>query len=70
MSQPEDDDRPTPADLAARIGDADRPSRPQPEHLRFQWNVPRGVKPHIPLWFSLLFLGLFLFMIVNSLLNR
>lgn len=59
-----------PAELAARIADADRPSKPQPERLRFQWNVPRGVKPHIPFWFSMLFLALLVFVVVNGLMNR
>ena len=66
----DDEDRQTPAELAAQIGDADRPSRPQPEHLRFQWNVPMGVKPHIPLWLSLLFAGLLAVLIFSSLLSR
>ena len=67
---PQDEERPTPADLAARIAEGDRPSTPQPERLRLQWNVPRGVQPHIPLWFSLLVLGLFAVMVLNGMLNR
>ena len=67
---PDDEAKPTPAELAGSITGADRPSQPYPERLRAQWNVPRGVKPHIPLWFTLVFLGLFAFMIASSLLNR
>jgi hypothetical protein len=70
MAVPEDDERPTPAELAARIEEADRPSRPQPERLRFQWNVPTGVKPYIPLWLSLLVLALLAFMVLDGILNR
>ena len=70
MSVPEDGDRPTAAELASRIGADDRPTRKQPERLRFQWNVPAGVKPHIPLWFSLVVLGLLGFMVLNAILNH
>ena len=70
MPLPEGEDRPTPAELADRIAQADRPSRPQPNRLRFQWNVPRGVKPFVPLWLPLVFLGLFALIVVTSLLSR
>jgi hypothetical protein len=70
MPPAQDDERPTPAELAARIEAADRPSQAQPERLRFQWNVPRGVKPYVPLWLSLLFLGLLLVMIIDGWLVR
>jgi hypothetical protein len=55
---PDDEEPLTPADLAARISASDKPSRPQPTNLRFQWNVPRGVQPYIPLWFALVVIGL------------
>lgn len=58
---------PTPADLAREIEDSDRPSRPQEERLRFQWNVPRGVKPYVPLSLTLLMLGILVFVVVVSL---
>ena len=48
----------SPAELAAAISGADKPSKPYPGGVRFQWNVPRGVKPDVPLWFALLVLGL------------
>jgi hypothetical protein len=70
MPPAQDDERPTPAELAARIEAADRPPQAQPERLRFQWNVPRGVKPYVPLWLSLLFLGLLLVMIIDGWLVR
>ena len=56
---PDEDEAPSPAELAARIASADKPSMPYPKQLRFQWNVPRGVQPYIPLWFVLLVIGLF-----------
>jgi hypothetical protein len=57
---PEQEETPSPAELAARISSGDKPSKPYPKQLRFQWNVPRGVQPYIPLWFTLLVVGLFL----------
>jgi hypothetical protein len=63
-----DDDRPTAAELAARIEAADGPSKPQPQRLRLQWNVPRGVQPYIPLWLALTFIGLMAVVILTGLL--
>lgn len=45
-----------PAALGRRISDADRPSAPAERRLRFQWNVPLGVTPFVPLWMSVAFL--------------
>ena len=64
-----DDPKLTPAELAARIAAADKPSKPQPKELRLQWNVPRGVQPYIPLWFSLLFVGVIVLVAVANLLE-
>ena len=64
MTEPADG--PTPAELAQEIEDADRPSKPQEEKLRFQWNVPRGVKPYIPLSLTLLMLGILAVVIIVS----
>lgn len=66
----QDRDGPSPAELAARIVAADKPSKKQPQRLRLQWNVPRGVQPYIPLWFSLLFLGLIAVLVVDGVLKR
>ena len=60
-------DEPTPAELAAEIEAADRPSKPQEERLRFQWNVPRGVQPYIPLSLTILMLGLLAIVLITSL---
>lgn len=49
---------PSPAELAQRIAAADRPPKPYPGGLRFQWNVPRGIKPDVPLWFAVLVISL------------
>jgi len=65
MTEPADE--PTPAELAEAIEDADRPSKPQEERLRAQWNVPRGVRPYIPLSLTLLMLGILAFVVVVSL---
>jgi hypothetical protein len=70
MSSAQDDERPTASEMAARVSAADRQSGPQPERLRFQWNVPRGVKPHIPCWLSMLFLGVLLVMIIDAFVRR
>jgi hypothetical protein len=70
MPPAQDDERPTPAELAGRIETADRPSHSQPERLRFQWNVPRGVRPHVPFWLSMLFLALLVVMIIDGWLAR
>jgi len=54
------------AELSRRISDADAPSRTAPERLRLQWNVPEGVTPYVPLWLTLLFLGLIVVAIVAA----
>jgi len=65
---PDPVDKPSPAELAERIAAADRPSKPDPGGLRFQWNVPRGVKPDVPLWFAVLVLCLLIAIPIISLL--
>lgn len=63
-------DEPSPAELASRITAADKPSKPDPGGLRFQWNVPRGVKPDVPLGLTLLMLGIVAFVVLLNLLQR
>ena len=65
-----DDEAPTPADLAASIAGADRPSKPAPAGMRFQWDVPRGVTPTVSLGFALLVVACLLLVLVNGLLQR
>lgn len=62
----EDED---PAALAEQIIKADHPSAPVEQRLRFQWNVPTGVQPYVPLWLSLVFIGLVIAAIVASVLR-
>ena len=57
-----------PAELARRISDADRRSKPADQRLRFQWNVPQGTTPHVPLWLSLTFLALIVIAVLSALL--
>lgn len=57
---PEDETKPAPSfrDLAKDIADHDGDSvKPQSKELRFQWNVPRGQGPFIPLWLALVVFG-------------
>ena len=65
MTEPADER--TPAELAQEIEDSDRPSKPQEQRLRAQWNVPRGVQPYIPLGLTMLMLGILVFVVVVSL---
>jgi hypothetical protein len=57
----------SPAELAKKIMDADRESAPIDKKLRFQWNVPLGVTPHVPFWFSVLFLVLAVLVLIDGL---
>jgi hypothetical protein len=53
--------------LARRIADHDARAAQDTRHdLRFQWNVPTGLKPHIPVWLSLTFFGLLVSVIAYS----
>ncbi|MFN2521922.1 MAG: hypothetical protein ABR614_01210 [Mycobacteriales bacterium] len=61
----QDEERPSAAELAESIARADRPSPPQPKEFRFIWNVPPGVQPYVPLWFSLLVIGLLVFAVLG-----
>ena len=54
------EDDPTPAELAARITAADRPSMRHERKLRLRWNIPHGEQQHIPLWFAVLVTALLL----------
>lgn len=58
------------ADLARRIIDSDRPSAPAEKRLRLQWNVPLGVPPYIPFWFSMVFLGLVVLVVLDAVFAR
>src|SRR3954454_17080630 len=64
---PDPPEEPTPADWAREIEDADRPSKPQEQRLRLQWNVPRGVQPYVPLSLALLMLGILALLVVLTL---
>lgn len=56
------------ADLAARIIAVDRVSGKRPPGMRFQWNVPRGVKPDVTLGFAMLVIALLFLIPLLSLL--
>ena len=58
-----------PAELGKRIAGADRPGAPHEQRLRFQWNVPQGTTPYVPLWLSLTVVGLIVAGIVGALLR-
>lgn len=60
------EDEPAPAELAGRIIEADRSSGPVEKRLRFQWNVPFGVTPYIPLWFTGVFVLLVVIVILDA----
>jgi hypothetical protein len=67
---PDDADATTPSELAARISDADRPSKQGEPQMRFIWNVPPGVKPHVSFGFAMLVLGCLLMIPIFSFLTR
>ena len=59
----------SPAELAKQIMGADPVSAPIEKKLRFQWNVPEGVTPHVPLWLTAVFVLLVLLAILDALLR-
>ena len=63
-------DTPTIADRVRKLVEPEARPAHTPGKLRLQWNVPKGVQPHVPLWLSLLFVALIAVPAIIALLSK